>query len=50
MSKIETYGLNEHDLMNVQWKIAKQKKYLESQTFIGEGGNKKTLSNCLYCG
>ena len=48
MSKLETYGLNEQDLMNVQWKIAKQKKYLESQTFIGEGGNEKTLLDVSY--
>jgi len=45
---IETYGLTEQDLLNVQWKIAKQKNYMETQTFLAEGGNTKCLLDVSY--
>ena len=48
MSRLETYGLYEQDLMNVQWKIAKQKKYLESQTFLANDGTEKNLLDVSY--
>lgn len=48
MSNIETYGLTEQDLLGVQWKIAKQKKYMESQTFIGEDNKVKSLLDVSY--
>jgi len=48
MSNLETYGLNSQELMNVQWKIAKQKKYLESQTFLANDGKEKNLLDVSY--
>lgn len=48
MGNLETYGLNEQDLLNVQYKIAKQKNYLKSQTFLGEGGKEKSLLDVSY--
>lgn len=48
MSNLETYGLTEQDLLQAQWKIAKQKKYLESQTFLSAEGKEKNLLDVSY--
>jgi len=48
MSKLETYGQSKRDLQNSKNKIAKQKKYLESQTFISESGDTKCLLDVSY--
>jgi hypothetical protein len=48
MSNLETYGLSSQDLLNTQWKIAKQKKYLESQTFLATDGQEKCLLDVSY--
>ena len=48
MSKLETYGQTHQDLLQVRKKVAKQKNYLESQTFLTEGGKEKCLLDVSY--
>lgn len=48
MYKIETYGQSSQDLQSVIKKVAKQKDYLESQTFITAGGEEKCLLDVSY--